>query len=315
MLFHAILAQTVGILALTSQVRAHCFISPGLGVSGVGVRNDVQKPSTASPCGTASLADIDSSTAAVATNGLFNAVATNFNAGKDGSTALQSATLDTTGTGKSFSGTVTIVKNGVAAPSSVAPANLQLQLPPGTTCTGGKSGNLCLVSTVTDGGFGNCMVVSTGAASTGTTATNTTTTTTTGTTGTNTTTTTTTGTGLTGTTGDVGTNITTTGTTTHHDAGAGGKGPKKAGGKGVKAGEKGANAGAKGTTPGGAQPVAKPDANAGGAAGKGTAAVATAKSSEVNAEDKRRSLSREEARNAKTLVDSMRRKARALGFF
>lgn len=164
MFSHSFVASAVALLAAVSQVQAHAFISPGLGVSGTGVRNDVQRPSTGSPCGNANLAAIDTSTAAVATNGLFNAVATNFNAGADGSTALKSATVDITGTGKSFTGKVTIVKNGVAAPATVAPANLQLQLPAGTVCQGGKTKNLCLVSVVTNAGFGNCLVVSTGAA-------------------------------------------------------------------------------------------------------------------------------------------------------
>ena len=34
-----------------------------------------------------------------------------------------------------------------------------MQLPAGTTCTGGASKNLCLVSFTTAGGFGNCVVV------------------------------------------------------------------------------------------------------------------------------------------------------------
>lgn len=74
MFSRSFIASAVALLAAVSQVQAHAYISPGLGVSGTGVRNDVQRPSTGSPCGSANLAAIDSSTAAVATNGLFNAV-------------------------------------------------------------------------------------------------------------------------------------------------------------------------------------------------------------------------------------------------
>lgn len=155
----------VALLAAVSQVQAHAFISPGLGVAGTGVRNDVQRPSAAAPCGKASLADIDSSTAIPAVNGVFNAVITNFNAGKDGSTQITAATVDTTGTGKSFTGQVAVTTNGVAAPASVGSVPLTLSLPAGTVCGGGKDGNLCLVSMTTAGKFGNCVVVSTGAAS------------------------------------------------------------------------------------------------------------------------------------------------------
>ena len=38
---------------------------------------------------------------------------------------------------------------------------LTVQLPAGTTCTGGASGSKCLVAFVTAGGFGNCVVVQT----------------------------------------------------------------------------------------------------------------------------------------------------------
>ena len=39
-----------------------------------------------------------------------------------------------------------------------------MQLPAGTACTGGATGNKCLVSFTTAGGFGNCVAVSQGAA-------------------------------------------------------------------------------------------------------------------------------------------------------
>lgn len=210
MLFPSTLASSVALLLAASQVSAHAFISPGLGVSGAGVRNDVQRPSTAKPCGTASLADLSTSTAAVATNGLFSAVVTNFNGGTDGSTQITSALVDTTGTGTSFTGKATIVKNGVLSPPAAGSANIQIQLPAGTTCTG--AGGKCLVAMTTAGKFGNCVVVSTGAATgAATTAAGNTTTTSgtdstgTTTTGTNSTVTDTTGTGNTTTTGTAAT--------------------------------------------------------------------------------------------------------------
>ena len=42
-----------------------------------------------------------------------------------------------------------------------------VQLPAGTTCAGGATKNLCLVSFTTAGGFGNCVVVQKGAAAAG----------------------------------------------------------------------------------------------------------------------------------------------------
>jgi len=269
MFFRSFLAPTVALLAAAAQVQAHTIFTPALGVTGTAVRNDVQRPSTAKPCGTASLADIDTSTPAVATNGVFSLVAQNFNAGEDGSTFVKTATLDTTGTGASFPGTVTVTTNGVVSPPAVQPANLKLELPAGTQCTGGKTKNLCLVALVSDGGFGNCVVVQT-AAGTGTATTTTTTT------GTNTTSTTTgTGTGA----GDVAAGTTTGNTTTtakhhHHHANA---------------------------------TVAAVDA-----AGVKTSLKDVKTTDEKCKDGERRSVSRDERRNARTLVDSMQRKAIAV---
>lgn len=41
MFFRSFIAPSVAVLVAASQVSAHCFISHGLGVSGVGVRNNV----------------------------------------------------------------------------------------------------------------------------------------------------------------------------------------------------------------------------------------------------------------------------------
>lgn len=282
MFFQSFAVPTIALLAALSQVQAHSFISPGLGVAGAGARSDVQKPSTATPCGKASLAAIDTSTAVAATNGLFAATITNFNAGTDGSTEITSATVDTTGTGKSFTGVATVVKNGIQSPTTTGAVALSIQLPAGTTCTGGATGNKCLVSLTTAGKFGNCVVVSTGAAGAAPAAavgTNTTTTdpAVTGTTGTNTTTTdpAVTAGNTTTTTTTTGTGNTTTTTTTGTGKGAGKKGNKglkgaaAAGGAGA-GGAKGAKAGGAGT---GATNAAAggPKKNAGGA-GKPAAA-------------------------------------------
>jgi len=172
-------------LALAGQVFGHCAIQPQLGVQGNSTRNDVQRPSQSAECGTTNIAQtIDSSTAVPldATNS-FAATAVNFNAGQDGSTQV-TALVDPTGTGNSFVA-ATVTKNGILAPTTVAPADLAITLPAGTTCTGGAAKNLCLVSFTTAGGFGNCVVVSQAAAgataanataATGATAANTTTT-------------------------------------------------------------------------------------------------------------------------------------------
>jgi len=275
MFFRSFLAPTVALLAVASQVQAHVIFNPALGVTGTPARTDVQRPSTAKPCGTASLADIDTSTPVVATNGVFSLVAQNFNAGVDGSTFVKTATLDTTGTGASFPGTVTVTTNGVVSPPAVQPANLKLSLPAGTKCTGGKTGDLCLVALVSDGGFGNCVVVQ-NAAATGTGSTTTTTTT-----GTNTTDTTGTTTGTGTGAGNVAAGTTTGNTTTtakhHHHHAANGTVAAVAGGTGVKT------------------------------------SLKDVKTTDEKCKDgQRRSVSRDESRNARTLVDSMQRKAIAV---
>ena len=53
-------------------------------------------------------------------------------------------------------------------PSDVGSQPLTVSLPAGTKCTGGNTGNLCLVSFTTAGRFGNCVVVQQGANGTAT---------------------------------------------------------------------------------------------------------------------------------------------------
>lgn len=167
----SILACASLFLALAAQTSAHAIPNPALGVSGTPARSDVQRPSTAKPCGTIDPATtLDTSTAIpVAADGSVTMTVTNFNAGADGSTSV-SVEVDATGTGNSFvAGTVT--KNGNPAPTAVESDQVVFTLPAGTTCTGGKAGNLCLVSVKTTAGFGACTVVSQGTAATGAAAT------------------------------------------------------------------------------------------------------------------------------------------------
>jgi hypothetical protein len=70
--------------------------------------------------------------------------------------------VDAAGTGAKFvTGQVTV--NGDAAPATTGTQKITASLPAGTACTGGASGDLCLASFKTAGGFGNCVVVQQGA--------------------------------------------------------------------------------------------------------------------------------------------------------
>ncbi|KAG8998492.1 hypothetical protein FRB94_000592 [Tulasnella sp. JGI-2019a] len=178
------------VAGLTSQVNAHSALAPALGVSGTPVRGDVQRPSTAKPCGTINIAStLDSSTAVTAAaDGTFTVTATNFNAyvlllplvacnglcmyfydrGTDGST-FYTAEVDPTAKGTAFVA-ATVTKNGVKSPTTVGSVPITVQLPAGTTCTGGAAGDLCLASFTSAGGFGNCVVVKQAGAAASTTA-------------------------------------------------------------------------------------------------------------------------------------------------
>ncbi|TBU44191.1 hypothetical protein BD309DRAFT_1018731 [Dichomitus squalens] len=145
-------------LSLSLQAHAHAAIAPALDVKGTPVRNDVQRPSTAKPCGNAALTGIDTSTAVTAAaNGSFAATITNFNAGVDGS-RQETATINADGTGKNFVN-AEVLQNGDKNPTSTGSQQLVVQIPAGTTCSGGASKSKCLVSFITTGGFGNCVVV------------------------------------------------------------------------------------------------------------------------------------------------------------
>ncbi|KAI0087398.1 hypothetical protein BDY19DRAFT_250717 [Irpex rosettiformis] len=150
------------LLSLSLQVSAHALIAPALGVQGTGARKDVQRPSTAKPCGNANIAQTIATSQAAQANaqGVVALTVTNFNSGKDGSRFIKSVKVDPTGTGKSFVA-ATMVTNGVEAPTDVTSQQLTVQLPANTKCTG--TGGRCLISLTTDGGFGNCVAVQQGA--------------------------------------------------------------------------------------------------------------------------------------------------------
>ncbi|TCD63495.1 hypothetical protein EIP91_005354 [Steccherinum ochraceum] len=148
------------VFGLALQAQAHTIISPALGVTGTPARSDVQRPSTASPCGNENIAqEIGGSTAVTAAaDGTFTVTAQNFNAGQDGSRQV-TAQVDATGTGKSFVA-AKVTKNGDLAPTDVGTQQITAQLPANTKCA--ASG--CLVAFKTAGGFGNCVVVKQGGA-------------------------------------------------------------------------------------------------------------------------------------------------------
>ncbi|KAF7350621.1 hypothetical protein MSAN_01622200 [Mycena sanguinolenta] len=153
------------LLALAAQTSAHAIPNPALGVKGSPQRSDVRRPTTAKPCGTVNIAaNLDTSTAVpAAADGSVSINVENFNPGTDGSTSV-SVAVDQTGTGKKFV-PATVTTNGNPNPTKVETDKVVFSLPAGTKCTGGKSGNLCLVSIKTTHGFGACTVVSQGKAS------------------------------------------------------------------------------------------------------------------------------------------------------
>lgn len=121
-----------------------------------------QRPSTAKPCGNTALSTIDTTTQIHMTiDNTFTATATSFNPGEEGSLQF-TAKVDSTGTGKGLQA-ATVTQNGPRTPPRAdMTAQLSVSLPAGTKCTGGASGNLCLVSFTSTGGFGNCVVVKQG---------------------------------------------------------------------------------------------------------------------------------------------------------
>ncbi|CAK5273573.1 unnamed protein product [Mycena citricolor] len=148
-------------LALALHVQGHAMPSPALGVQGAPKRSDVQRPSTAKPCGNVNIAaTLDTSTAIpAAADGTVLMNMTNFNAGTDGARFVASLGVDPTGLGKNFTA-VNVTVNGDKNPTGTGTQQLQFSLPSGTACTGGKTGDLCLLTVKTSSGFGGCVVVS-----------------------------------------------------------------------------------------------------------------------------------------------------------
>lgn len=170
-MFSKVFATVSVLLAVSVQISAHNIITPALGVTGTAVRADVQRPSTASPCGTVDVAStIDTSTPVVAdATGTFTTNSTDFNAGTDGARAV-TAKVDPTGTGTNFNTDVTITQNGNPDPTTVGTDQITASLPAGTVCSGGANADSCLVQFVTPAGFGNCVVVTQAAGSNATAA-------------------------------------------------------------------------------------------------------------------------------------------------
>lgn len=170
-MFSKVFSTVSVLLAVSAQISAHNIITPALGVTGTAVRADVQRPSTASPCGTVDVAStIDTSTPVVAdATGTFITNSTDFNAGTDGARAV-TAKVDPTGTGTNFNTDVTITQNGNPDPTTVGTDQITASLPAGTVCSGGANADSCLVQFVTPAGFGNCVVVTQAAGSNATAA-------------------------------------------------------------------------------------------------------------------------------------------------
>jgi len=161
-MFSKILSSSVLVLALCHQVASHALVAPPLGVNGTPIRADVQRPSTASPCG-ADVTDIGTAidsamTVVVNSNGSFSLNGTCFNGGTDGS-LLFKAQVDSSGNGTHFV-SMPITVNGNNSPPGAETTTIVASLPPGTKCTGGKNGDLCLAQFISGAGFGNCVVLS-----------------------------------------------------------------------------------------------------------------------------------------------------------
>lgn len=164
-MFSKVFTSAALVLTLVLQVSAHAGVAPALGVAGgKPVRADVQRPSTAEPCGTINIANTINTATTVAANaaGVFTVTGTNFNAGADGSRQF-TAKVDATGKGTDFVA-AKITTNGLAAPTNVGSQTLTVALPAGTKCSGGTTKNKCLLSFTSTSGFGNCVVVTQGAA-------------------------------------------------------------------------------------------------------------------------------------------------------
>jgi len=164
MFFSSVVVSGV-VLAMSTQVYGHAAVANPIGVTGTLVRADALRPNAQEPCGavTGTIASLlDKSVPVVANGNTFSTTITDFNAGQDGSRQVTAA-VDATGVGKTFTA-ATVTKNGDLAPTAAGSQQLTVELPAGTTCTGGTDKNLCLVQFITAGGFGNCIAVQQGGA-------------------------------------------------------------------------------------------------------------------------------------------------------
>jgi hypothetical protein len=166
-------AASLFLLALALQVNGHALIEPALGIPVGGTRNDVTRPSQGQPCGKGVnvQAEIAGTTAVQANpDGSFVVNISNFNKNIDGSRKIVESNIDATATGQSFNAKADITQNGDLSSKTLSTQQLTVQMPAGTTCTGGTDGASCVVSFKTAGGFGNCVLVSQAASTTNTTA-------------------------------------------------------------------------------------------------------------------------------------------------
>ena len=77
-----VVAVAALLLSVSLQAHAHAAITPMLGVKGNAARGDVQRPSTAKPCGNINIAQTLDTTTALPLNadGTFTTTIKNFNA-------------------------------------------------------------------------------------------------------------------------------------------------------------------------------------------------------------------------------------------
>jgi len=137
-------------LSVVLQVQGHALFTTSAALASTLVKNDATRSTT---CDAATALK---NPATAAADGTFSLFARSFDSGTDGATTVKSATLDTTGQGKTFSGKVSVVKDGNPSPPTDSTTDqVTLQLPAGTACTGGS----CLVELTTGGGFSNCVAV------------------------------------------------------------------------------------------------------------------------------------------------------------
>jgi hypothetical protein len=127
---------SIFLLALTSSVDAHAAIAPALGAEGTPTLDDVQEPSTSSPCGNINIADnLDTSKlpllrprqtenfwspSQTSSEYIIHAHPLSANGSADveivstddGSRSIEAVKIDTSGTGDNFGATASVIANG-----------------------------------------------------------------------------------------------------------------------------------------------------------------------------------------------------------